>query len=606
MMEEYDFLDIKSETEELTSEESARLDQIHVEMKRIWLKEEIKARQRSRERDIKEGDRNTAYFHAVANQRRRKTLVHSLQGPDGPVSDQKGMLDIAVDYYKNLFAREERNGFSLADNFFSEDELVSTDENAILEAPFSELEIKLDLFNSYADGAPGPDGIPFFFYQKFWNLIKPDLLALFADFHAGKLDIFRLNFAMLSLVPKEADASSMKKLRPISLLNCSFTFFTKVITDRLSLIMDRLISPHQSAFIKGRYILESVVTAHEVLHSMHKSKNRGVILKLDYEKAFDKVNLDFLFELLEKRGFGKNFILLIKSITTGGSVGVKLNNSESDFFLTGKGLRQGDPSSPILFNLVVDVLTKMLIKASNYGLIRGLCSDLCPGGVVSLQYADDTILFVDANLDIAQNLKLSLICFEQVSGMRINYNKSELIPINLDEPETQLFANIFGCVVGNFPIKYLGIPLHYDKLRREDLQPLIDKILKRIAGWRGKLLSYAGRLVLIKTFLASIPTYLLSFFKFPKWAIDLINTQMANCLWNDFEGHRKIHLANWQLVCMKKEFGGLGIPNIRDLNTCLLGSWVKRFMQAEDRLWKKNCRSEIPLFCPKHLLCRQH
>ena len=92
-----------------------------------------------------------------------------------------------------------------------------------------------------------------------------------------------------------------------------------------------------------------------------------------------------------------------------------------------------------------------------------------------------------------------------------------------------------GCPVGAFPIKYLGIPLHYEKLRREDVQPMIDKIVRRIAGWRGKLLSLAGRIVLIKTCLARIPVYLMSFFKFPKWALDLISTHMANCLWSNFE-----------------------------------------------------------------------
>jgi hypothetical protein len=102
--------------------------------------------------------------------------------------------------------------------------------------------------------------------------------------------------------------------------------------------------------------------------------------------------------------------------------------------------------------------------------------------------------------------------------MKINYSKSEFIPIGLEDSDIALYSNILGCAVGHFPIKYLGIPLHYEKLRREDIQPLIDKILKRIASWRGKLLSYAARVILIKTCLASIPVYLLSFFKFPKWA----------------------------------------------------------------------------------------
>ena len=112
------------------------------------------------------------------------------------------------------------------------------------------------------------------------------------------------------------------------------------------------------------------------------------------------------------------------------------------------------------------------------------------------------------------------------------------------------------------------IPLHYEKLRREDIQPLIDKTMKGIAGWRGKLLSYKGRLVLIQTCLASIPVYLLSFFKFPKWAIYMINSQMANCPWNDFEGHIKLHLASRKKVCPKNDFGGLGIPNLQEVNTC--------------------------------------
>jgi hypothetical protein len=121
----------------------------------------------------------------------------------------------------------------------------------------------------------------------------------------------------------------------------------------------------------------------------------------------------------------------------------------------------------------------------------------------------------------------------------------------------------------------LGVPLHSEKLKREDLEPIIDKILKRIVGWRGKLLSYAARVTLIRACLASIPIYLLYFFKFPKWAVQLVNTQMENYLWNDTKDKRRLHLANWNLVCIPKSQGGLGIPNLRDLNICLPASWLK-------------------------------
>jgi hypothetical protein len=136
-------------------------------------------------------------------------------------------------------------------------------------------------------------------------------------------------------------------------------------------------------------------------------------------------------------------------------------------------------------------------------------------------------------------------------------------------------------------MKYLGVPLHFEKLRREDLQPLIDSLLSRMAGWRGKLLSSEAKRILIQTCLASIPIYLLSFFSFPKWALQLINTQLANCMWNDEEGHKKIHLANWPSICMKKDYGGLGIPNLQDLNVCLIGSWIRRYINGEGSLWKR-------------------
>ena len=147
----------------------------------------------------------------------------------------------------------------------------------------------------------------------------------------------------------------------------------------------------------------------------------------------------------------------------------------------------------------------MLSKTAEQDLIKGLLPDFKPGGIISLQYADDTILFSDTDEYFLKNLKCILVWFEKISGMRINYHKSELIPVNLDVDVTHMVSHIFCCPIGSFPITYLGVPLYFDKIRREDIQPLIDRILKRIASWKGKLLSQAARLVLIKSCLASIP-----------------------------------------------------------------------------------------------------
>jgi hypothetical protein len=154
-------------------------------------------------------------------------------------------------------------------------------------------------------------------------------------------------------------------------------------------------------------------------------------------------------------------------------------------------------------------------------------NSLYPKGIISFQYADDTLLFLNNDRHDACHLKWLMICFEHLYGMKINYNKNDLITLNMEEEEVAQFSKIFCCKMDSFPFKYLEIPFHFDKLKREDIQFVVDKIINRIPGWKGKLLSYKTRLILLKVYLASIPTYLMPVIKFSKWAIEVINSQMS-------------------------------------------------------------------------------
>jgi hypothetical protein len=244
----------------------------------------------------------------MANTRRRKKQIVSLEGPSGVVNDTEGMIDIAVNYYKQLFGSENMMDINLSSDFWNPSELVSDAHNSELDKEFSEEEVKATVFGSYAEGATGPDG---FSFQKFWDLIKADLLNMFKDWNNGELDLFRLNFSLLTLIPKEHEAKTIQKFRPIALTNCSFKIFSKCVTNRLGPISEDLIATNQTTFIKGKFILESVVSAHEFIHDAVQKKESGCIFKLDYEKTYDRVDRNFLLKMLRQRGFSPKFMGII-------------------------------------------------------------------------------------------------------------------------------------------------------------------------------------------------------------------------------------------------------------------------------------------------------
>jgi hypothetical protein len=151
-----------------------------------------------------------------------------------------------------------------------------------------------------------------------------------------------------------------------------------------------------------------------------------VLFKIDFEKAFDKVKWPFLYQSMEAKGFPSKWTDLIMKTVTSGKVGIYVNGEIGAYFSTFQGVRKGDPLSPILFDLVVDILAVLVKRAQGEGLLTGLGTDLVEGGVAILQYADDTILLLEDNLDQARNLKVILCIFEQMSGLKINFHKSDI------------------------------------------------------------------------------------------------------------------------------------------------------------------------------------
>jgi hypothetical protein len=395
------------------------------ELSKMRRKEELYWAQRAKARMILQGDDNTKFFHLLANGRYRKTRITQLEQEEGIIVGQRNLMEYVTKFYKHLFGEPETNQFSIEEDIRDDIPQVSAMENEVLTCHFSEEEIKNVVFQMESNKAPGPDGFPAEFYQYFWETIKSDLLALFEDFHKGNLQLHSLNFGIITLVPK-TDAIKIQNYRPICLLNVSFKILTKVLTNRIALLANKIIRPSQTAFVPGRYILEGVVTLHETLHELHRKNKDGIILKLDFEKAYDKIRWPFLQQVLRMKGFSDVWCSWIQKVVSKGSVAVKVNDEYGDYFQTKKGVRQGDPLSPILFNIVVDMLAILINRAKDREHFQGVIPHIVDDGLSILQYADGTLIFLDDDIEGAKNMKLLLCAFEHLSGLKINFHKSQL------------------------------------------------------------------------------------------------------------------------------------------------------------------------------------
>jgi hypothetical protein len=220
--------------------------------------------------------------------------IHSLSSDQGVVIEKEAIQELIYSFYRNLMGAEEPKLLSIIPGLWSPQQMVSSHENDELMRTFTAEELDAILHEAKTNTAPGPDGLPVLFYKKFWPSLKHAVLEILNGFALGRVDIARLNFRILSLLPKVPGADNIKQYRPIALINVIFKLVSKAFACRLSPVAHRVISQSQTAFIKGRFIQDGPLALQEIIHEL-KSKNLPtVLLKLDFEKAYDRVNWQFL------------------------------------------------------------------------------------------------------------------------------------------------------------------------------------------------------------------------------------------------------------------------------------------------------------------------
>ena len=314
-----------------------------------------------------------------------------------------------------------------------------------------------------------------------------------------------------------------------------------------------------------------------------------MICKLDLEKAYDHVNLDFLSYLLRRCGFPEKWRKWIYFCIFSVRFFVLVNGSPCGFFKSSWGIRQGDPLSPMLFVIIMEGLSRMLDMTIGAGMLSGFAVSRNandPLLISHLLFADDTLIFCEADSDHIAHLRSILVWFEAISGLRVNLGKSELVQVG-EVPFLEELADILGCQTSTLPMKYLGLPLGAKFKSLDIWNPIVEKMERRLAGWKQIYLSKGGRLTLIKSTLSNLPTYFLSLFPIPAVVAKRIEQIQRNFLWGSSAEEGKFHLVKWDQVCSPYSNGGLAIRNIRQFNEALLGKWLWRFGVEKEALWRQ-------------------
>ncbi|GKV14958.1 hypothetical protein SLEP1_g25756 [Rubroshorea leprosula] len=333
-------LDLKGEQSSLTEQEAKqRKDQFYELWKNMKIREGF-LRQKSRKQWLKEGDANSSFFHKSIRSRQRRRELISIQVKGKQLNDVAGIKEGVAEFFEELFKEEKWTRPTLDGLSFCQ---ISQEQSDLLVRPFSEEEIRMAVWDCGCDKAPGPDGFNFTFFRRMWQEIKEEVVDFVREFHEKGRLVKGLNVSFITLIPKVLNPQKIEEYRPISLIGALYKIIAKLLATRLRTVMGDIIGENQMAFIEGMQLCEGVVVANEVIDEARKKKMKSFFFKVDFEKAYDKVNWNFLNYMMMRMGFSEIWRKWIMECLQTSLLSVLVNGSPTRQFGVSRGLKQGVP-----------------------------------------------------------------------------------------------------------------------------------------------------------------------------------------------------------------------------------------------------------------------
>lgn len=591
---------------EKSATSSLELDQVKQELEEIREKNLQGHLIRARQQYLQEYEKPSTYFLSLEKHKYVEKTIKKLVKQNGEILlDQKMILNDIKNYYEDLFRNHDNDkNLEKFDEIFADldTKKLNPEQSAFLDLPISENEIGETLKKMKNHKTAGIDGFSAEFYKVFWFRLKGIISKAFNHaFKIGTLSVTLRHSIIICLPKGNKPRQFLKNWRPLSMLSVLYKLISGTFANRLKKILDTVISNTQSAFIKNRFIGDNTRLIYDIMNTTEDKKIPGLLVSIDFEKAFDSLSWKFLYKTLKYFNFGDTFISWIKILNKNIYGSILQCGLFSEKFQILRGCRQGDPISAYLFLLAAEILHQMIKKNPN---IKGIKID---GYEIKMaQFADDTTLLLDSSPLSLKTALNTIEIFGSLSGLKMNSEKTKVIWLGSKKYSRDKIETIHNLQWGCLDFDLLGIKFNVNlhKMIEINLNSAIVQIKNQIINWNKRNITPIGKIVVIKSlFLAKI-NHILSILPIPnkKFITDLQKI-FFQFLWSNKPDKIKRKTITQPIIS-----GGLNMPDLNMTFCSIKAAWFRRLIKSNDQDWikifeKTICdRKNLTIFGPDYLL----
>jgi exonuclease III len=549
------------------------VDQIKSELNQLYSKRVDGVKIRSRVQVQEESERPTRYFLKTEQCQAASSSIRTLHVDGRDVTDIDQILDETSKYYHTLFQSEPIDQ-SLLDYFIKDVPSLKEDDRLICEGPITLVECEQALKAMKAHKSPGLDGLPMEFYSKFFHIIGPSYVAMMNSCFEDMVLPDSQKHGIIKLLCKDAaHPELLKNWRPISLLNLDYKILTKVLTNRLGRVIGKIVHPDQTSSVPGRSILDNIHLMRNLIDYLEFKDLPGILVSLDQQKAFDRVNHHYLLSVLKAYGFGEYFLKWIRLLYSGISSSVLVNGFLSPSFPLTRGVRQGCSLSPLLYILCLEPL---LIKFRQDTYIKGVPVPGEQEEARVIAFADDVAITVTDESSVRKILVLTE-CFESASGSKLNRDKSFGIWLGKwVDRETSLCNLSFS----RDTQKFYGVLLERGHISDRNWTKILDRfntVLNSFVSWDKTI---RGRAVIANAMACSKLWYVGSSVSCPSDKLKDFTKSLFDFVW----GHRSGWVSR-AIMHTSPVSGGMDVVNIEQKLHSLRIMHLRNFILGTSAKW---------------------